>query len=140
MLSLLISILATILGCAIGLGLAIAARKVKGPVGDSLESATKICNVLLLAVYAMASPIIWFLGLVSEAYQEGFWGVIGWVIAAVIWIAPLFFGLGLGLSVWLRKKGRSVAAFVIQFAGVMAIAASFLLYAIFVGSLLTPLN
>lgn len=138
--SFLISLIATILGAALGIFLALKKTERREPLIDSLDKMTKVFNVFLLVGYVMATPMMWFLAMVSEASEVGFLGVLGWIIAALIWIAPFFFGAGLGLSVLLRKKGKSVESFLAQFAGIAAIAASFLLYAVFVGFLLSPLN
>ena len=81
-----------------------------------------------------------FLGMISVPEREGFLGIIGWIIAIIIASASLFCGLGLGASVAFRKKGKSKLSFAIQFAGVVAIALSFVLYALFVGVLICPLN
>lgn len=136
-----ISIFVTFIGLAVGILLALKTRRTAGlPYSSQIDTTSQVMNIVMLVVYIMATPMMWFLALVCEAYQEGFLGALGWAVAAVIWIAPAAFGLGLGASVALRKRGKSVAGFVIQFAGVGAIALSFLLYAVFVGSLLTPLN
>jgi hypothetical protein len=54
--------------------------------------------------------------------------------------AALFAGLGIGLSVALRKRGMKVLSFIIQFSGVLAIVNTFLFYFTFVGTLISPLN
>lgn len=140
MLSALISFLALVAGAILGITLTLRARKLEPIPEQPLDPITRVTNVLLIPGYLIVSPMMFFLAMVSEAYEEGILGVIGWIIAGVIWIAPFFFGTGLGLSVYLRKKGKGTQAFILQFAGFAAIALSFLLYAVFVGTLLTPLN
>ena len=54
--------------------------------------------------------------------------------------AALFCGIGLGLSVAFRKKGRSKLSFAVQFAGIGGISLTVLLFFTFYGNLLRPLN
>jgi hypothetical protein len=49
----------------------------------------------------------------ASSLQEIFAEVFSFVIAA----APIYCGIALGLSVSLRRKGRSLAGFLVQFAG-----------------------
>jgi uncharacterized membrane protein len=78
--------------------------------------------------------------MISEGYKDGILGILGWIVAVIIASAALISGLGIGASVALRKKGKSKLSFAVQFAGVIAIALSFVLYALFVGTLISPLN
>lgn len=137
----LISFCATAVGFLAALILVLRLRNTSSPSPHALDPITRVFNVLLSVGYVCFSPILWFLALVSESYpEEGILCVLGWIVAGAIWILPAAFGTGIGLSVLLRKKGRGRAAFIIQFAGACAVALSFALYAIFVGTLLTPLN
>ena len=54
--------------------------------------------------------------------------------------AALFCGIGLGLSVAFRKKGKSKLSFAVQFAGVGGIGLTVILFFLFYGNLLRPLN
>lgn len=140
MLSLLLSVVATIIGAVLGIILAVRAKKITPTAVTSLDKLTTVTNILLIIPYISAAPTLWFIALFSEAYHEGFLGFLGWIVCGIIWFVPFFLGFGLGLSVFWRKSGHSVRAFVAQFAGLAAIAVSFTLYAVFVGLLLTPLN
>lgn len=105
-----------------------------------LDKVSRITNILLIPVYACLIPLTMVLGMFSTPYRDGFLGVLGWILSIVISSAALSCGLGLGASVALRKKGKSKAGFLIQFAGAVGIVLSFLLYSLFVGTLIAPLN
>jgi len=64
----------------------------------------------------------------------------GWIISFLNASAALFCGLGLGLSVAFRKKGKSKLSFAIQFLGVVAILFTVISYCVFTGNLLQTLN
>lgn len=139
-----LSLIATVVGVIIGVAVLLCAKKSPAlhPSKDEegLKKTQHLIGVLLIPTYVVISPFAWFLALVSEAYQDGFLGVLGWIVAVIISIAPLFFGSGLGFAYSLNRKGKIKAAFFVQLAGLAAVALSFVLYAVFVGSLLTPLN
>lgn len=129
-----------IVGVVAGLLLAILIKKNDNVTYGKLDKACFVTNIILIPIYACAAPYCMFLGMISEPYKEGFLWVIGGIIALICASSTLFGALGLGLSVALRKKGRSKLSFAVQFAGGVGIALTFLLYAVFVGSLLAPLN
>jgi Na+-driven multidrug efflux pump len=81
-----------------------------------------------------------FLGMIARPNYDGFLGILGWIVAIIMGSAPLFCGLGLGLSAALRKKGRSRQSFAVQFSGVLGIAISLILCFLFYDNLLRPLN
>jgi hypothetical protein len=54
--------------------------------------------------------------------------------------AALFCGIGLGLSVAFRKGGKSKLSFAVQFAGIGGICLTLILFFLFYGNLLRPLN
>lgn len=107
---------------------------------NNLDKVGIFTNVVLTIAYVVISPLYLFLGLISYPAHEGFLGVIGWIISFLNASTALFCGLGLGLSVAFRKKGKSKLSFAIQFLGVVAIAFTVISYCIFVGNLLQPLN
>ena len=76
----------------------------------------------------------------SYPEYDGFLGVLGWIVCVIIAPAPLSCGLGLGFSVFLRKKGSSKLSFIMQFAGIVGCALSILLFILFYGNLLSSLN
>ena len=81
-----------------------------------------------------------FLGTIANPRYDGFLGVLGWIVSIIMASAALFCGIGLGLSVAFRKKGKSKLSFAVQFAGVGSIALTFVLFFLFYGNLLRPLN
>ena len=74
----------------------------------------------------------------SEPAHDGILGILGWIVGIIIASASL--PCGLGLSVALRKKGRSKLSFTVQFAGLAGIGLALALYAIFSGNLLISIN
>jgi hypothetical protein len=133
-------IIEAVVGIIAGLLLAICVKKAAGVRYGLLDKIGRITNIVLIPVYVLTAPFYMFLGMICESNQNGFLGVLGWIVAIIAASAALFCGVGLGGSVALRKRGKSVLSFVVQFAGVAGIGLSFLLYAVFVGTLLAPLN
>ena len=123
-----------------GLLIAIFSKKADGVVYGKLDRAGQITNIFLLSVYVCLSPLYIFLSWISSPAHDGFLGILGWIVAFLISTAPVFCFVGLGLSVALRKKGKSKQSFIVQFAGVAGIALTLLLYAVFAGNLLKYLN
>jgi len=107
---------------------------------NNLDRAGVISNFALTVGYVLISPLYLFLGLISCPNYEGFLGVIGWIISFLNASAALFCGLGLGISVAFRKKGKSKLSFAIQFLGVVAILFTVISYCVFTGNLLQTLN
>ena len=97
-------------------------------------------NVLLLVVYLCLSPLYLFLGAISSPYYDGFLGILGWIVCLINASATLFCTLGLGLSVALRKRGKSRESFAVQFAGLVGIGLTVGMYCLFAGNLLRTLN
>ena len=97
-------------------------------------------NILLTLVYVCLSPFYLFLGMIARPNYDGLWGILGWIVSIVMASAALFCGLGIGLSVAFRKKGKRKQSFYAQFAGVFGIALTFVLFIIFYGNLLKPIN
>ena len=91
-------------------------------------------------MYAVFSPFYLFLGMICEPRGEGIVLLLGYFVALIAASAALFCGLGLGLSVSLRRRGESKESFAVQFIGLFAILATVLIYALFVGTLISPLN
>ena len=115
-------------------------KKADGLVYNSLDKAGKITNIVLTLAYVFISTLYLFLGLISYPAHEGFLGVIGCIISFLNASTVLFCGLGLGLSIAWRKKGKSKLSFAIQFLGLVAIAFTVISYCVFVGNLLQTLN
>ena len=132
--------LEALVGLVGGILLAVRSKKAEGVTYGKLDQAGRITNVLLIPVYVILSPLCLFVGLLSAPAYDGFLGVLGWAVSAVISSALLICGLGLGWSVALRKKGKSKRSFAVQFAGLAAVALMFLLFSLLYGNLLTTLN
>ena len=133
-------IIEAIIAVVAGLLLAIRTKRTDGVTYTKLDKAGRITNILLIPVYICLSPLYLGLGLFSYTTHEGLLGILGWIVAIIIASAALFCGLGLGLSVAFRKKGKSKLSFAVQFAGFAGIALSLLLFFIFYGNLLSSIN
>ena len=134
------TVIAALCGIAAGVLLTVLTKKENTVKYGALDKAGVITNIVLTAVYTCTAPFYMFIGMISTAHQGGFFGFIGWVISIICASAALFAGLGIGLSVALRKKGRRILSFIVQFSGVCAIACTFIFYFVFVGTLISPLN
>lgn len=134
------TIIEAIAGIVAGILLAACTKRRDGVVYNKLDKAGIITNILLIPIYACLSPFYLFLGMISAAGYDGFLGIIGWIVAIINASAALFCGLGLGFSVSLRKKGKSKLSFAVQFAGIVGIAFTVVMYMLFEGSLLESLN
>ena len=99
-----------------------------------------ITNLLLLVVYVCLAPLYLFLGMIATPRYDGILGILGWTVAIIMGSAALPCGLGLGFSAALRKRGRSKLSFALQFAGIAGIALTLILFFLFYGNLLRPLN
>lgn len=133
-------IIEAIVAVVAGLLIAICTKKADGVTYTKLDKAGRITNILLIPVYVCLSPLCLGLGLFSYTTHEGLLGVLGWIVAIIIASAALFCGLGLGLSVAFRKRGKSKLSFAVQFAGFAGIALSLLLFFVFYGNLLSSIN
>ena len=120
--------------------LGVLTKKADDVVYNNLDKAGRITNALLTVFYVLISPVYLFLGLISAPNYEGFLGIIGWIVSFLNSSTALLCGLGLGLSVSWRKKGKSKQSFFIQFLGLISIAFTVLSYCVFVGNLLQNLN
>jgi hypothetical protein len=124
----------------VGILLAVCTKKPEDITYTKLDKAGRITNVLLLLVYICLAPLYLFLAMIANPRYDGFMGILGWIVAIIMGSAALFCGLGLGFSVALRKKGKSKLSFAVQFAGVLGIAINLILFFLFYGNLLRPLN
>ena len=130
-----------IVGAIAGILLAVCTKKADGVTYGKLDQIGRVTNILLLLFYVGFSHVYLFLGMIARPrYDEGVLCILGWAAAVLMASAALFCGVGLGLSVAFRKKGRSKLSFAVQFAGLGGIALTFLLFFLFYGSLLRPLN
>lgn len=133
-------IIEAVVGIIAGLLIAICTKKDKNVSYCKLDIAGCVTNIFLLIVYIVASPMYLFLGLISNPAYDGFLGIIGWILSLISASASMFCALGLGVSVALRKKGKSKLSFAAQFAGAASILLTLLIFFIFYGNLLRSLN
>lgn len=123
-----------------GILLAVCTKIADGVEYGKLDKAGRVTNILLIPVYVCLLPLCLFLGMIANPQYDGFLGVLGWIVAIVMASAALFCGIGLGLSVAFRKRGKSKLSFAVQFAGLGGIGLTVLLFFVFYGNLLKPLN
>lgn len=123
-----------------GILIAVRTKKSNDITYTKLDKAGRITNILLIPIYVCLAPLYMFLAMIARPQYDGFLGILGWIVAIIMGSSALFCGLGLGFSVALRKKGKSRLSFAVQFAGVFGIAINLILFFIFYGNLLKPLN
>ena len=134
------TVVEAIVAVVAGIFIARRAKRSDGVIYSRLDKAGRITNVFLALIYAVLSPLYLFLGMIAIPEYEGFLGFLGLIVAIIIASAALSCGIGLGLSVALRKKGRSKQSFVVQFVGILGIGVSVALFFIFYGNLLSTIN
>lgn len=134
------TVLEAILAVIAGILLAVCTKKAENITYTKLDKVGRITNILLIIVYVCLSPLYLFLGMISNPAYDGFLGLLGWIVAIIMASASMFCWLGLGYSVSLRKKGKSALSFTVQFAGIIGIGLTIILYYIFTGNLLRYLN
>ena len=134
------TIVAAVIAAVVGIFVAVRTKKAEYVTYTKLDKVGRITNLLLLVVYVCLAPMYLFLGVICTPAHDGFLGFLGYAVSVVIASASLFCFPGLGFSVALRKKGRSKLSFAVQFAGVVGIGLTVLLYSVFTGNLLRYLN
>ena len=134
------TIIEAIVAVVVGILVAVCTKRADGVSYGKLDKIGRITNVLLLLFYVGFSFFYMFLGIIASPRNDGFLGILGWIISIIMASAALFCGIGLGLSVAFRKKGKSKLSFVVQFAGVGGIGPTVILFFLFYGNLLRHLN
>ena len=129
-----------IVGVIAGILIAVLTKRAEGVKYGKLDKVGIVTNILLIPVYVFTFPLYLFIGLVCHPAYDGLLGILGWIVSIFCASVALFCCLGLGASVALRKKGKSILSFVVQFAGVVAFGLMFLLFALLYGNLLSTLN
>ena len=124
----------------VGILIAVCTKKADGVTFGKLDKIGRVTNVLLMLVYICLSPLYLFLGVIANPNYDGFLGILGWIVAIIMASAALFCGIGLGLSVAFRKNGKSKLSFAVQFAGIGGIGLTLILFFVFYGNLLRPIN
>ena len=123
-----------------GILIAVCTKKADGVTYSKLDKIGRVTNILLLLFYVGFSFFYLFLGAIANPRYDGFMGILGWGVSIIMASAALLCGIGLGLSAAFRKKGRSKLSFIVQFAGIGGIALTLILFFIFYGNLLSPIN
>ena len=123
-----------------GILIAACTKKADGVSYGKLDRIGRITNVLLILVYICILPFCLFLGVIANPRYDGFLGILGWIVSIIMASAALFCGIGLGLSVAFRKRGKSKLSFAIQFVGFGGIVLTLMLFFLFYGNLLSSIN
>lgn len=90
----------------------------------------KTTFIALIPVYSIFSILMLFMAVITDtnygasSVQEFFAVICSLFIASV----PIYCGIALGMSVFLRRKGRSLAGFIVHFAGFVSLLLSFSFY------------
>ena len=101
------TIIEAVVAVIAGIVIAVRTKKADGVTYGKLDKIGRITNVLLLLFYVGFSFFYLFLGVIASPQHDGFLGILGWIVSVIMASAALFCGIGLGLSVAFRKKGRS---------------------------------
>jgi predicted permease len=123
-----------------GILIAVCTKKADGVIYSKLDKTGRVTNALLCLVYICSSPFYLFLGAIANPHYDGFLGILGWIVSIIMASTTLFCGIGLGLSVAFRKRGKSKLSFAVQFAGLVGIVLTIGLFFLFYGNLLRPIN
>ena len=123
-----------------GILIAVCTKRADDMTYGKLDKIGRVTNILLSLVYVCSSPLYLFLGMIANPRYDGLLGIMGWIVSIIMASAALFCGVGLGLSVAFRKRGKSKLSFAVQFAGVGGIALTVGLFFLFYGNLLRPIN
>lgn len=134
------TLLEALVAVVAGILIAACTKKAEHVSYGKLDKIGRITNILLIPIYLLLAPLYLFFGMISSPACDGFLGILGWIVSIIIASAALFCGIGLGLSVAFRKKGKRRLSFAVQFAGGLGIGLTLLLYMIFAGNLLQYLN
>ena len=134
------TIIEAIVAVIAGILIAVCTKKADGVVYGKLDKLGRITNLILLLFYAGFSFVYLFLGIIARPNYDGFLGILGWIVSVIMASTALVCGIGLGLSVAFRKRGKSKLSFDIQFAGLGSIGLTIILFFLFYGNLLKPIN
>ena len=134
------TIIEAVIAVIAGILIAVCTKKADGVVYGKLDKIGRITNLILLLFYAGFSFVYLFLGIIARPNYDGFLGILGWIVSFIMASTALICGIGLGLSVAFRKRGKSKLSFDIQFAGLGSIGLTIILFFLFYGNLLKPIN
>ncbi len=132
---------ASIAGIVAGIIVAARTKRQPGVVYGVLDKIGIATNILLIPAYVVVMTFCFFLVMLGYGIDNtGLLGVLSVIVAVIGASGPLFCGLGLGASVALRKKGKRIQSFLMQFAGVAGLAVTIIFYILFYGNLFATLN
>ena len=134
------TVIEAVIAVIAGILIAVCTKRATGVTYGKLDKIGRITNLLLLLVYVGFSYVYLFLGMIANPRYDGFLGILGWIVSVVMASSALFCGIGLGLSVAFRKRGKRKLSFSVQFAGVAGIGLTVALFFLFYGNLLRPIN
>ena len=134
------TIIEAVIAVIAGILIAVCTKKADGVVYGKLDKIGRITNLILLLFYAGFSFVYLFLGIIARPNYDGFLGILGWIVSVIMASTALVCGIGLGLSVAFRKRGKSKLSFDIQFAGLGSISLTVILFFLFYGNLLKSIN
>ena len=131
------TVIEAIIAVIAGIFIAICTKKTEGVTYNKLDKIGQVTNILLCLFYIGFSFFYLFLGIIANPRYNGF---LGWIVSIIMASAALFCGIGLGLSVAFRKRGKRKLSFAVQFTGVGGIGLTVILFFLFYGNLLRPIN
>lgn len=134
------TVIEAVIAVVAGILIAVCTKRADCVTYGKLDKIGRVTNILLLLFYVGFSFFYLFLGMIANPRYDGFLGVLGWIVSIIMASAALFCGIGLGLSVAFRKSGRSKLSFAVQFAGMGGIGLTVILFFLFYGNLLRPIN
>lgn len=134
------TVIEAVIAVIAGIFIAVCTKRSDDVVYGKQDKIGRITNIILLLAYLGFSYVYLFLGMIASPRYDGFLGLLGWIVSVIMASAALFCGIGLGLSVAFRKRGKRKLSFAVQFLGVAGIGLTVILFFLFYGTLLRPLN
>lgn len=101
------TVIEAIIAVIAGILIAICTKKTEGVTYNKLDKIGQVTNILLCLFYIGFSFFYLFLGMIANPLYNGFLGFLGWIVSIIMASAALFCGIGLGLSVAFRKRGKA---------------------------------
>ena len=98
------TVIEAIIAVIAGILIAICTKKTEGVTYNKLDKIGQVTNILLCLFYIGFSFSYLFLGIIANPRYNGF---LRWIVSIIMASAALFCGIGLGLSVAFRKRGKA---------------------------------
>ena len=131
------SVLASIIA---GIIIAVRSKKAEGVTYNTIDKVGIITNIALIPTYILGAPLCMVMAALFRPAYGGILGIIGLIVSFIGASGPALCALGIGVSVSLRKKGKSKLSFWAQFAGVAGLLLTLAIFFLFYGNLLETLN